>query len=53
MTSSNAARNMHLLISDLATTGSLRQDIPLQEAADVIWATNSPEFYTLLVYDRG
>jgi hypothetical protein len=46
------AQNMHLLITDLASTGSLRQDISPQQAADVIWATNSPEFYILLVEDR-
>jgi len=25
----------------------------VEEAADVIWATNSPEFYLLLVRERG
>lgn len=44
------AANMRLLAADLATTGQLR--IEVQEAADVIWATNSPEFYLLLVRDR-
>jgi len=47
------ARNMRLLVTDLAATGSLRQDMSLDEAADVIWATNAPEFYVLLVYERG
>jgi len=27
--------------------------ISREEAADVIWATNSPEFYVLLVHERG
>jgi AcrR family transcriptional regulator len=44
------AANMRLLAADLATTGRLR--ITVQEAADVVWATNSPEFYLLLVRDR-
>ena len=44
------AANMRLLAADLATTGRLRSTV--QEAADVIWATNSPEFYLLLVRDR-
>jgi hypothetical protein len=41
------ARNMNLLISELASTGSLRQDMTFKEAADVLWATNSPEMYIL------
>jgi hypothetical protein len=36
-----------------AATGLLRTDLDLDEAADVIWATNSPEFYLLLVGERG
>jgi hypothetical protein len=44
---------MRILVSHLAGTGSLRQNISLEDAADVIWATNSPEFYALLVHDRG
>jgi hypothetical protein len=47
------ARNMRILVSHLAGTDSLRQDISLEDAADVIWATNSPEFYALLVHERG
>jgi hypothetical protein len=27
--------------------------VPLNEAADVIWAMNAPEFYLLLVEERG
>ncbi|MEW9527662.1 TetR/AcrR family transcriptional regulator [Microbispora sp. NPDC049125] len=45
------AANMRLLAADLSATGRLRVDV--DEAADVIWATNSPEFYLLLVRDRG
>jgi AcrR family transcriptional regulator len=47
------ARNMRLLVTDLAGTGALRADISHAEAADVIWATNSPELYVLLVHERG
>ncbi|MGI9145775.1 MAG: TetR/AcrR family transcriptional regulator [Chloroflexota bacterium] len=47
------ARNMRLLVADLAGSDSLRRDISVEDAADVIWATNSPEFYALLVHDRG
>ncbi|MEV4245296.1 helix-turn-helix domain-containing protein [Streptosporangium canum] len=44
------AANMRLLAADLAATGRLRVEV--EEAADVIWATNSPELYLLLVRDR-
>jgi hypothetical protein len=42
---------MRHLAADLATTGHLR--VGIEEAADVIWATNSPEFFLLMVRDRG
>jgi AcrR family transcriptional regulator len=51
--SQRRAANMRLFAADLATTGSLRGDLSLEEAADVIWATNSPEFYLLLTRERG
>ena len=47
------AANMRLFVSDLAATGGLRADVDLDEAADMIWATNAPEFYLLLIGDRG
>ncbi|HEX8968443.1 MAG TPA: TetR family transcriptional regulator [Chloroflexota bacterium] len=47
------ARNMRALVAELARTGSLREGLSVDEAADVIWATNSAEFYVLLVYERG
>jgi hypothetical protein len=37
--------------ADLAAVGALRVD--LGEAADIIWATNAPEVYQLLVGQRG
>ena len=45
------AANMRRLASDLESTGQLA--VPVQYAADVIWATNSPELYLLLVHQRG
>jgi hypothetical protein len=42
---------MRLLAVNLAESGGLRVEV--EEAADVIWATNSPELYLLLVRDRG
>ncbi|GGX82301.1 TetR family transcriptional regulator [Streptomyces fructofermentans] len=47
------AGNMRLLAADLAATGQLRDGLDLEEVADVMWATNSPEFYCLLVEDRS
>jgi AcrR family transcriptional regulator len=47
------ARNMRLLAQELAETGGLRPGVSIDEAADLIWATNSPEFYLLLVHQRG
>jgi len=45
------ARNMRQLAAELAETGQLA--VPPDEAADVIWATNSPELFLLLVHQRG
>ena len=47
------AGNMRLLAAELAATGGLRQDLSVDDAADIIWATNSSEFFLLLVRDRG
>jgi AcrR family transcriptional regulator len=47
------ARNMRLLAEELIATGQARAEVSLDEAADVIWATNGPEFYVLLVEARG
>jgi AcrR family transcriptional regulator len=49
--SDRRAANMRLLAADLASTGRLH--VGVEEAADVIWATNSPEFFLLMVRDRG
>lgn len=47
------ASNMHRFVAEVAATGGLRADIALDEAADLVWATNSPEFYLLLIAERG
>ena len=43
--------NMRRFVADLATVATLRVD--LDEAADIVWATNAPELYQLLVGQRG
>jgi AcrR family transcriptional regulator len=51
--SARRARNMRAFAADLAATGALRPDLSVEEAADVVWAMNSPELYLLLVDGRG
>jgi hypothetical protein len=51
--SQRRATNMRLLAKDLAATGRLRPDLSVGRAADIIWSMNAPEFYLLLVEQRG
>ncbi len=46
------ARNMRALAADLRATGELRADLDDDAVGDIIWATNSPEYYLLLA-SRG
>jgi AcrR family transcriptional regulator len=45
------AANMRLFVADLAAAAPLRLD--LDEAADIVWATNATELYQLLVSQLG
>jgi AcrR family transcriptional regulator len=45
------ATNMRRLAAELDSTGELA--VTVDQAADIIWATNSPELYLLLVDQRG
>jgi len=45
------AANMHRFVAGLAAVATLRVDPG--EAADIVWATNAPELYQLLVGQRG
>jgi hypothetical protein len=47
------ARNMRRFAKEVASTGELRSGLTVEEMADVVWATNSAEFYHLLVEERG
>jgi AcrR family transcriptional regulator len=47
------AKNMRLLAKELAATGRFRRRLSVARAAEVIWSMNSPEFYLLLVEQRG
>lgn len=51
--SQRRAANMRLLAKDLAATGRLRSGLAESKVADIIWSMNSPEFYLLLVGQRG
>lgn len=51
--SQRRAANMRRLVKDLAATGCLREDLSIDVAADIIWSMNAPEFYLLLVEQRG
>ena len=41
------AANMRLFAADLRTTGELRPDLSDDQVADIVWATNSVEFFAL------
>lgn len=45
------AANMHRFAAELASVATLR--VEPADAADIIWATNAPELYQLLVGQRG
>jgi AcrR family transcriptional regulator len=47
------AANMRRLIRDIRNTGGLREDLSINQAADVVWAMNSSELYVLLTQERG
>ena len=51
--SERRAKNMRLFARDLQATGGLRAGLDVDETADIIWSTNSAEFYLLLVDQRG
>jgi AcrR family transcriptional regulator len=46
------AANMRRFAADLRATGQLRPDLPDRTVADLVWATNSPEYFLLLA-SRG
>jgi AcrR family transcriptional regulator len=50
--SERRAANMRRFASDLRETGELREELSDDDVADLVWSTNSPEFY-LLVTSRG
>lgn len=51
--SGRRAANMRKLVRDLKDAGGLRDDLTIDEAADIVWATNSSELYVLFTVERG
>jgi hypothetical protein len=51
--SARRARNMLMFAADLRATGELRDDLTDQDVADVVWSMNGPEYWVLLVGERG
>ena len=51
--SDRRAANMRRLVADLRDAGGLRPGLSVDEAADVVWATNSPELFVMLTRERG
>jgi AcrR family transcriptional regulator len=48
------AGNMRRFVEEVAAAaGGLRPGMTVEEAADLVWATNAPEFSLLLVEERG
>jgi AcrR family transcriptional regulator len=50
--SDRRAANMRSLVSDLRDVGGLRSGLSVDEAADVVWMTNSPEVFVMLTRER-
>ena len=40
-------------VEGFAATGRLRRDLSISKVADIVWSLNSPEFYLLLIEERG
>ena len=47
------AANMRRFVEDVAGADGLRPGLSVDEAADVVWVTNSSELYVLLTSERG
>jgi AcrR family transcriptional regulator len=51
--SERRATNMRKLVRELRDAGGLRPGLSVDQAADVVWATNSSELYVMLTVERG
>jgi AcrR family transcriptional regulator len=51
--SARRARNMRLFVRDVAAAGAMRDGVSIDDAADIVWVTNSSEVYVLFTVERG
>lgn len=51
--SDRRAANMRKLVAEIQDAGRLRSDLSIDDAADTLWATNSPELFVMLTGERG
>lgn len=51
--SQRRAANMRLFAAELAAASGLRAGLSIEQAADIIWSMNAPDYYLLLVDQRG
>lgn len=51
--SKRRAANMRKFVAELAATGELRTDVSTDDLADAVWSMNGPEYWGLLVDQRG
>ncbi len=51
--SDRRAANMRTFITDVNTTHALREDLTVEQAADIVWTLNSSDVYLLLTEERG
>jgi AcrR family transcriptional regulator len=51
--SARRAANMRTFVADVRRAGGLRRGLSVDDAADVVWATNSAELFTMLTVERG
>lgn len=51
--SERRGRNMRLLAAELIESGHVREELSLDDVADIVWSMNSSEFYALLVFECG
>jgi AcrR family transcriptional regulator len=51
--SDRRAANMRTLVREIRDSGGLRTGLSIDQAADIVWAMNSSEFFVLLTVERG
>jgi AcrR family transcriptional regulator len=51
--SDRRAANLRRFVSGIAELGALRDGLSIDDAADTVWATNSPELFLMLTEERG